>query len=276
MSDPRPLGVFDSGIGGLTVLRALKERLPAEPLLYLGDTARVPYGTRSDETVLRYAREAMAFFLGKGVKAVVVACNTVSAIALDALAAEAEVPIVGVLEPGAAEAVRRTRSGRVGVIGTQATIRSGAYARRIEALHPGAIVMQRACPLFVPLAEEGWSDGAVPRLVAQTYLGDLKRAKIDTLVLGCTHYPLLRDVVAGVMGADVALVDSAEAAADEVVRLLAASSLLVPGPSSPADHFFVTDPADRFRDVGEHFLGGPIERLERVTLPVWSEPGTAV
>jgi glutamate racemase len=290
MSDPRPLGVFDSGIGGLTVLRALKRRLPSEPLLYLGDTARVPYGTRSDETVLRYAREAMAFFLGKGVKAVVVACNTVSAVALEPLAAESSVPVVGVLEPGAAEAVRRTRSGRVGVIGTQATIRSGAYARRIEELHPGAVVMQRACPLFVPLAEEGWLDGAVPRLVAQTYLGDLKRARIDTLVLGCTHYPLLRDVVAGVMGADVALVDSAEAAADEVVRLLAASGLAAPGPTAPsagtppsrpdapapADHFFVTDPADRFRDVGERFLGGPIERLERVALPVWSEPGTAV
>jgi glutamate racemase len=270
------LGVFDSGIGGLTVLRALKRRLPSEPLLYLGDTARVPYGTRSDETVLRYAREAMAFFLAKQVKAVVVACNTVSAVALEPLAAESSVPVVGVLEPGAAEAVKRTRSGRVGVIGTQATVRSGAYARRIEALRPGATVMQRACPLFVPLAEEGWADGAVPRLVAQTYLTDLKRAQIDTLVLGCTHYPLLRDVVAGVLGADVALVDSAEAAADEVVRLLASSGLAAPGAASPADHFFVTDPADTFRDVGERFLGGPIERLERVALPVWSEPATAV
>lgn len=269
MSDPRPLAVFDSGVGGLTVVHALRRRLPGEGILYLGDTARVPYGTRSDETVLRYAREAVDFLLARDVKAVVVACNTVSSVALDVLAGERSVPVLGVLEPGAREACERSSGGRIGVIGTAATVRSGAYERRIQARRPGSTVVQKACPLLVPLAEEGWTDGEVPQMVARSYLGDLRSARIDTLVLGCTHYPLLRGVIAAVMGPQVALVDSGEAAAVEAEQLLREHGLLAPARERPiGDHFFVTDPAERFREVGERFLGGPIERLERVTLPV--------
>ena len=270
MSDPRPLAVFDSGLGGLTVLRALRGRLPSESVLYLGDTARVPYGTRADDTVLRYAREAAAFLVAREVKALVVACNTVSAVALEALAAEVPVPVVGVLDPGAREACRRTRSGVVGVIGTAATIRSDAYARRIRELRPDARVLQVPCPLFVPLAEEGWDEGDVPRLVAERYLGGLRREGVDTLVLGCTHYPILRPVVAAVMGDGVTLVDSAESVADEVTRLLADRGLAAPddGDSRRDDHFFVTDSSERFREVGERFLGSALARLEQVSLPV--------
>ncbi|MGD8377274.1 MAG: glutamate racemase [Acidobacteriota bacterium] len=270
MSDTRPLAVFDSGVGGLTVLAALRRKLPGEPLLYLGDTARVPYGTRSDETVLRYAREATAFLMEKDVKAIVVACNTVSTIALDALADALPLPVVGVLEPGARAAARLTRNGRIGVIGTAATIRSGAYARRLKALRLGCTVVQQACPMFVPLAEEGWTDGGVPQMVADAYLSEVRRANVDTLVLGCTHYPLLRDVIAGTMGPGVTLVDSAEAAAEETVGVLQEQDLQAMGRvRRPGEHFFVTDPGERFREVGERFLTGPIERLERVALPVW-------
>lgn len=269
MSDPRPLAIFDSGVGGLTVLKALRQRLPNEPLFYLGDTARVPYGTRSDETVLRYAREATAFLMEREVKVIVVACNTVSTVALDALSRTIPIPVVGVLEPGAREAVRRTRSGRIGVIGTAATIRSGAYERRLQALRARCTVVQQACPLFVPLAEEGWVDGGVPQMIADAYLTDLRRAHIDTLVLGCTHYPLLRPIIAGTMGPDVVLVDSAEAVAEETARLLAQRDLgAAHRVRSPGEHFFVTDPAEGFREVGERFLGSPVERLERVSLPV--------
>ncbi len=276
MSDPRPLAVFDSGIGGLTVLRALRRRLPAESVLYLGDTARVPYGTRADETVLRYAREAAAFLVARDVKAVVVACNTVSAVALDALAGELPVPVVGVLEPGAREACRRT-GGRVGIIGTAATVRSAAYARRIHALRPGTEVFQAACPLFVPLAEEGWDEGDVPRLVAERYLAELKAAAVDTLVLGCTHYPVLRPVIRAVMGEGVDLVDSAEAAAAEVAELVSERGLAAPGKrDTGADHFFVTDSSERFREVGERFLGAAVARLEQVSLLGVPAPSSAI
>jgi glutamate racemase len=269
VSDPRPLGVFDSGVGGLTVLRALRERLPHEPLLYLGDTARVPYGTRSDATVLRYAREAAAFLLQRDIKAMVVACNTVSAVALDPLAQSVPTPIVGVLDPAVREAVRLTRTGRIGVIGTPATIRSGAYPRRIQAQRPGAAVVQKACPMLVPLAEEGWTDGGVPQMIAETYLGEIRRAGVDVLILGCTHYPLLKPILAATMGPGVSLVDSGEVAAVATQRLLEERGLGAPARERrPGEHFFVTDPADRFREVGERFLGAPIERLEQVSLPI--------
>lgn len=269
MSDPRPLAVFDSGIGGLTVLKALRERLPGEPLLYLGDTARVPYGTRSDETVLRYAREAAVFLLQRDVKALVVACNTVSAVALDALAKSVPLPMIGVLEPAVREAARVTKAAKIGVIGTPATVRSGAYPRRLHALRSGATVVQKACPMFVPLAEEGWIDGSVPRMIAETYLSDLRRAGIDTLVLGCTHYPLLEPVIAATMGPSVQLVDSASVTADAVAAMLEERDLCAPTRTrSAGEHFFVTDPAARFREVGATFLGSSIDQLERVTLPI--------
>jgi glutamate racemase len=266
------IGVFDSGIGGLTVFDALRRTLPTgERLLYLGDTARVPYGTKSDETVIRYALEGARFLARRGMKTLVVACNTMSAIALPALERAIEVPVIGVIAPGAAAACRATKSRAVAVIGTSATIKSGAYARAIASLMPEAVVTSRACPMFVPLAEEGWVDNDVSRATARAYLGDLENSGIDTLVLGCTHYPLLRGVIAEAVGRGVTLVDSAEATAAVVRRRLEEEGLLAGGGSPsrrPAaqDHFYVTDSSERFREVGARFLGHPLERLELVDL----------
>jgi glutamate racemase len=219
------IGIFDSGVGGLTVVHALLAALPGEHLIYLGDTGRYPYGTKSAETVTRYSVENADFLAGRGIKLLVVACNTASAVALPALESRYEVPVVGVILPGARAAVARTQNRRVGVIATEGTIASGAYQRALRGLDAGLEIYTRACPLLVPLAEEGWVDGDVPRSVVETYLGSLRRSGIDTLVLGCTHYPLLRQVIAEAMGDGVALVDSAEETAREVAAALAAKGL---------------------------------------------------
>ena len=217
MADPHgPIGVFDSGVGGLTVLRTLRRRLPGERLLYVGDTARVPYGTKSPEAVLRYSREIVAFLETRRVKLVVIACNTASALALPHLVRDGRIPVIGVIEPGARAAAQASRSGRIGVLGTPATIRSGAYARAIRRHRPAARVYSQACPLFVPLVEEGWRNGSVVESVARRYLAPLRRARVDTVILGCTHYPALRGVIQKVMGSGVTLIDSAEAVADVV------------------------------------------------------------
>ena len=259
-----PIGVFDSGIGGLTVYRALRRVLPpAERLIYLGDTARVPYGTRSDVTVVRYALEGGRFLARHGAKAIVVACNTMSAVALDALGADAGRPVIGVIEPGAAAACAATRGGVIGVIGTAATVKSGAYPRAIARLRPDARVVARACPLFVPLAEEGWVEGGIPERVAETYLASLTRSGIDTLVLGCTHYPLLKPVIAQVMGPGVTLVDSAEETAREVATVLASRGLARAG-GQGSTSFFVTDVPERFVRIGQRFLGARVESAVRV------------
>src|SRR2546421_2730533 len=219
------IGVFDGGVGGLTVLRTLIEKLPHEHTVYLGDTARVPYGTRSAETVTRYALLCARHLAGQGIKMLVVACNTVSADSLPALADALPIPVVGVIEPGAQAAAARTRGGAIAVLGTPATVASGAYQAALRRLAPLSSVLARACPLFVPLAEEGWTDGEVPRLVAERYLADLRRARADTVLLGCTHYPLLANVIAEVMGPGPALVDSAQATAEAVAQLLRARGL---------------------------------------------------
>ncbi len=259
------IGVFDSGIGGLTVFKALRNALPPhERLLYLGDTARVPYGTRSPETVVRYAREGARFLADRGIRALVVACNTMSAVALEHLERTMPFPVVGVIEPGAEAASRASRTGAIGVIGTGATIQSGAYARAIARHRPDARVTARACPLFVPLAEEGWVDNEVARFTAKAYLGGLRG--IDTLVLGCTHYPLLRKVIGETMGPEVTLVDSAEATAAAVRGRLADGARANPRGAAGEDHFFVTDSSDRFHDVGSRFLGRALARLEQVDL----------
>jgi glutamate racemase len=263
------IGVFDSGIGGLTVLHALRDAVPAAgPFIYLGDTARVPYGTKSDDTVVRYAVEGGRFLLRHGVRALVVACNTMSAVAVEALQRVVEVPVVGVIEPGAEAAARATRTRRIGVIGTAATIKSGAYTGALQARLPEVRVVSRACPLFVPLAEEGWVDNDVARQVARAYLEDLGGDGVDTLVLGCTHYPLLRKVIGEVIGPDVTLVDSAVATAEVVRTRLTETGRLPAGSagSGAGDHFFVTDSSERFREVGSRFLGRRIERLELVDL----------
>jgi glutamate racemase len=264
--DPRPLGVFDSGVGGLTVLRALRERLPAESLVYLGDTARVPYGTKSAGVVTRYAQLNAAFLTSLDVKLLVVACNTASAVALPALRAALDIPVVGVIEPGARRAAARTRSGVVGVLGTPGTIRSGAYQRALEEQRPGLTVHAQACPLFVPLAEEGWLTGDVPRLVARSYLEPLLGRGMDTVVLGCTHYPPLRAILQEVLGTDVALVDSGDATAEAVAEVLDAGAARAAGLGSRTERFFVTDVPDRFVAVSARFLGSPVLAAEQIDL----------
>ena len=261
-----PLGVFDSGIGGLTVARALFERLPHEAVLYFGDTARVPYGPKSPETVRRYSAEILAYLLGRGVKAVVVACNTSTAHALDHLRAHAPVPVVGVIEPGARAAAATSRSGKIGVIGTAGTVASGAYERAIKAVRPDATVVSAACPLFVPLVEEGWFDHPAAELIAREYLEPLGRAGVDTVVLGCTHYPLLKPLLQRVLGSGVRLIDSAEETATEVVNELATRGLAAAAQRKPAHDFVVSDDEPRFRKVGERFLGGKLKRVSVVQL----------
>jgi glutamate racemase len=260
-----PLGVFDSGIGGLTVARALFERLPHESVIYFGDTARVPYGPKSPDTVRRYSAEILAFLLQRGVKAVVVACNTSTAHALSYLQERSSVPVVGVIEPGARAAVAATKTGTIGVIGTAGTVASGAYERAIKALRPDARVHSQPCPLFVPLVEEGWFEHPAAELIAREYLEPLRRANVDVLVLGCTHYPLLKPLLARVMGPDVKLVDSAEETATAVAGELQRLDLLANGGSH--DHrFVVSDDEARFRKVGVLFLGEKLKQVEVVPL----------
>jgi glutamate racemase len=260
-----PLGVFDSGIGGLTVARALFERLPRESVIYYGDTARVPYGPKSPETVRRYSAEILAYLLQRGVKAVVVACNTSTAHALDSLRARAPVPVVGVIEPGARAAIAATKSGAIGVIGTAGTIASGAYERAIKALRPDARVHAQPCPLLVPLVEEGWFDHPAAELIAREYLEPLRKAGVDVLVLGCTHYPLLKPLLARVMGSGVTLVDSAEETAKAVASELEARGLLASG-GSHEHRFVVSDDEPHFRKVGARFLGEKLTQVEVVPL----------
>jgi glutamate racemase len=253
------IGIFDSGVGGLTVQRAILDALPGVDTFYLGDTARVPYGTKSAETVTQYSLRNARFLARHGIDVLVVACNTASAVALPALRAELSVPVVGVVEPGARVAARASRTGRVGVIGTPGTVASGAYQEAIRRERPDAAVTSRACPLFVPLAEEGWTDPAdeVVRGVARRYLAPLREAGVDTVVLGCTHYPLL----AGAIGAElpgVALVDSASAVAADVRARFGS-------PAREGEHrFFVTDAPDRFLSVAGRFLGRPVTAADHV------------
>ena len=260
-----PIGVFDSGVGGLTVLRAVLARLPHEHTIYLGDTARVPYGTRSREVVTRYALLCGRYLAAQGIKMLVVACNTVSADSLPALAEALPIPVVGVIDPGAKAAAARTRGGTIAVLGTPATISSGAYQSVLRKLAPLSQVVARACPLFVPLAEEGWTDGEVPRLVAERYLGDLRRAGADTVLLGCTHYPLLAPVIAEVMGPGAALVDSADATAAAVAEVLTARGM---GRRDGAARHrtLCTDVPDRFHRMAERFLGRAVSAVETVDL----------
>jgi len=261
-----PIGVFDSGVGGLTVLRTLTARLPHEHTIYLGDTARVPYGTRSGEVVTRYAIMSARHLARHGIKLLVVACNTVSAHSLPALADALPIPVVGVIEPGAQAAAARSKGGLIAVLGTPATVASGAYQAALRRLAPLSGVVARACPLFVPLAEEGWIEGEVPRLVAERYLADLRRSGVDTALLGCTHYPLLAKIIAEVFGPQVAIVDSAEATADAVAALLAGRGLLREAGGMARHQTLCTDLPERFRALAQRFLGRPIDSVELVDL----------
>ena len=250
----RPIGVFDSGIGGLTVVRALRELLPNENIFYLGDTARVPYGGKSAATVERYSLEIVAMLLQEDCKMIVVACNTSSALALPGLEEHSSVPVMGVIRPGAQAAVAATRNGHIGIIGTRATIRSGAYERAIQALDPNLRVLARPCPLFVPLIEEGWLESAITDQVVRQYLEPLVEEGIDTLVLGCTHYPLLREAIGRFLGDAVTLVDSARNCAHAVQQLLDAEGLRTASGIEGELAVALTDPPDAFLDVARHAL----------------------
>lgn len=270
-----PIGIFDSGVGGLTVYKALHERLPNERFVYLGDTARVPYGTKSLATVERYAVENSRFLEAHGIKLLVVACNTASALALPAIRAAIKVPVMGVIEPGSRAAVDAAQGGNIGVIATEATVQSGAYAKAIAAMGATGQVIERACPLFVSLAEEGWANSDVARIVARDYLSDFRKATLGALVLGCTHYPILRDVISEAVGQDVNLIDSGAATARDVESLLENSDLTHEDALAlyqerqlcdDLDHFYVTDAAERFAKVAERFLGSAPSILEAVEI----------
>jgi glutamate racemase len=269
-----PIGIFDSGVGGLTVYKALHERLPNERFVYLGDTARVPYGTKSLATVERYAVENSRFLEAHGIKLLVVACNTASALALPAIRAAIKVPVIGVIEPGSRAAVEIAQGANIGVIATEATIQSGAYAKAIAAMGAGGQVFEQACPLFVPLAEEGWANSDVARIVARDYLSELRKTTLGALVLGCTHYPILRDVISETVGTHVSLIDSGAATARDVESLLENSDLTHEDAAlyqerqlcDDLDHFYVTDAAERFAKVAERFLGSAPSILEAVEI----------
>lgn len=248
------------------MVRELIRQLPNESIIYFGDTARVPYGPKGPETVLRYSREITSFLRQEGVKAIVVACNTATAHALPALRAENDLPIIGVIDPGARAGARATRTGRVGVIGTQGTINSRAYERAILAVSPEARITALACPLFVPLAEEGWLETEATRLIAHEYLDPVAAAHVDTLVLGCTHYPLLKTVIGSVVGREVRLIDSAEETAAETGAVLRDGGLAHEQTDEARYRFIASDAPEQFLRVGQRFLGAAIDRVETVTL----------
>jgi glutamate racemase len=270
MGSDAPLGVFDSGLGGLTVVRALRARCPQEEIIYLGDTARVPYGTRSPETVTRYAIGCARVLTGRGVKAIIVACNTVSAVALDMLRVELDIPVLGVILPGARAAVAASGGEMVGVLATTGTVTSGAYPRAVASVSTRTEVVAFAAPLFVPLAEEGWVDGEVPRLVARRYVEPLIAAGARCVVLGCTHFPLLRGVIASeaasLAGGPVAIVDSASATAEEVAGFLAERGQAALRSHRGGLELLVTDLPKSFADVAARFLGEPVTDVHQIDL----------
>ncbi len=262
----RPIGVFDSGIGGLTVLKEIAALLPGEDTVYLGDTARVPYGNKSAETVIRYAVETADFLMSKKIKLLVVACNTASSVSLPTLKARCRVPVLGVIEPGAKKATEATKTGRVGVIGTERTIKSRAYTLAINNINPRIRIFSQPCPLFVPLVEEGLAGSEIAFLAAKRYLKDVRAKKLDALVLGCTHYPLLKTVIRRAVGKGIFLVDSAKETAAEVSRVLTEMDLKKnDSESGKGKHvFYVTDHPERFVEVGRKFLGKELKVVKQV------------
>ncbi len=260
----QPIAIFDSGVGGLTVAKEVFQRFPNEEIIYLGDTARVPYGTKSPRTVIRFASECVEFLLHFRPKIIIIACNTVSSLRAVSLREQLDVPIIGVVEPGARAALAATVSKRIGVVGTKATIRSGTYKAILESIEPGVKVYSNPAPLFVPLVEEGRISGPVVEQVASGYLEPILDAKVDTLILGCTHYPVLKPVLADIVGAGVTLIDSAEAVTARAEQVLSEEGLLSDGGGAPP-RFFVTDVVDDFEEVGDVIwdpLPGTVERVE--------------
>lgn len=260
----RPIGIFDSGVGGLTVASQIRKILPGEEIIYLGDTARVPYGTKSKETVTRFSKENAQFLLRFKVKLIVVACNTASSLSLPALIRSFNVPIVGVIRPGVSKALEIAKADAVGVIGTRATILSDAYARHLRREEPALKVISKPCPLLVPLVEEGWLDNSITLNIVKDYLDIFKKEKVKTLILGCTHYPLLKPIIKRVMGGGVKLIDSAEETAKVVKEILSKKGLLSNGRATRSHKYFVTDEPSAFKKVGERFLGRRIKSIKRI------------
>jgi len=273
MDRSNPIGVFDSGIGGLTVVKKLNSFLPNENIVYFGDTARVPYGTKSNETVKEYALQDAGFLTRKNVKVIVVACNTVSSVAMDLLRKNFDVPVIGMINPGALAAIEKSKYGNIGVIGTNATINNKAYSRALHKIDKKLNVVEKACPLFVPLAEEGWTDHEATRLIAKEYLAELKEKKIDTLILGCTHYPILSNIIQEVMGDDVELIDSGTAASSIVETHLHGKGLRNVSNHLGFNDFYVSDVPTKFKEVAERFLGTRVENLSKVDIEDFTRPG---
>ena len=255
------IGMFDSGIGGLTVLKEVRKLLPREHVLYLGDTARVPYGNKSPQTITKYALESAIFLLTKGIKILVIACNTSSALALNILKKKLPIPVLGVIDPGAKEAVEHSQNKKVGIIGTKATIKSMAYIEAIRRLDPGVEVLSKACPLFVPIAEEGLEDDKIAYLVAEKYLEEFKGSFIDTLVMGCTHYPILEGVIKTVMGPGVTIVNTGMETAKAVKNALEQKKI-INDTGKGGSEYFVTDSPESFREIGSRFLGEDITHIK--------------
>jgi glutamate racemase len=266
LMNKKPIGVFDSGIGGLTVVRAMLKHLPHENIVYFGDTARVPYGSKSPQVVREYTEDITKFLISKDVKMIVIACNTVSAVALDVVQKYARVPVLGVIIPGAEAAAAATKKKRIGVIGTAGTIASNAYSNALKLINPDLQVYSRACPLFVPLVEEGWMDHAATEMIAKEYLFPLMTEKIDTLVLGCTHYPLLKDVITKVTKGMATLIDSGESTAGRVAAALREQNIVNPSKEHPNVQFFVSDTPGKFTEIGERFLGRKLGVVKRVVV----------
>ena len=261
MNPRSPIGVFDSGLGGLTVFKVLARRMPEESLIYFGDTAHVPYGSKSPEAIARFSSEVARFLAKRGIKLLVVACNTSSAWALPAIRKAVKIPVIGVIEPGARGAVVASRGGRIGIIGTEATVKSGAYERAIKALKRGARTTAAACPLFVPLVEEGWWTGDVVESVARKYTAPLKKARVDTVILGCTHYPYLKPVLAHALGSRVRLIDSAEETARETQAVLSRLGLRAPQGGRGRRDFYASDAPERFKRLARRMLGSSVTKV---------------
>lgn len=260
----KPIGIFDSGIGGLTVVKEVIKLLPHENIVYFGDTARVPYGIKSKETIIKFSLENTLFLLQKDVKMIVVACNTSSSLALPIIRKHFKIPIIGVIMPGAKEAVYATKNGKIGVIGTRATINSGAYEEEIKRLDSGIKVYSQSCPMFVPIVEEGWMNDGIARKVAEKYLSPLKAKGIDTLILGCTHYPLLKRKIQEIVGYSVKLIDSAQQVAVEVKQVLSQEGLLNNARRSATREYFVSDEVAIFKNVAKMFLGSELKEVKKV------------
>ena len=264
-----PIGVFDSGVGGLTVVREIMRQIPEERIVYFGDTARVPYGGKSTDTLIRYTRQIIRFLKTRGVKAIVVACNTASAVALEAVRDELDIPIIGVVRPGAKVAAAATKNKKIGIIGTETTVNSGMYVKLIQDLLPDAQVIGKACPLFVPLVEEGWTKDPVTEEVARRYLADLQNSDIDSLILGCTHYPLLRHMVGEIMGEKVTLVNPAYETALELKALLEREGIANDGENKNFENpyeFFVSDLADKFKTFANSILPCDVTSIKKINI----------